>query len=53
MEDKFVEVSDSVSIPVPNGLTPDEEAHFIANRIAFVNFHELEREDNQGNGKAK
>ena len=44
MEYKFVEISDSVSIPVPKGLTPDEEANFIANRIAFVNFEKLEAE---------
>lgn len=42
MEYKFVDISDSVSIPVPKGLTPDEEANFIAGRIAFVDFAELE-----------
>ena len=42
MEYKYVDISDSVSIPVPKGLTPDEEANFIAGRIAFVNFEELE-----------
>ena len=42
MDFKNVNVSDSVSVPVPLGLTPDEEANYIANRIAFVNFEELE-----------
>jgi hypothetical protein len=44
MEYKYVDISDSVSIPVPKGLTPDEETNFIASRIAFVNFEELEAE---------
>jgi hypothetical protein len=42
MEIKNVNITDSVSVPVPLGLTPDEEATYIANRIAFVNFEELE-----------
>jgi hypothetical protein len=42
MEFKNVNVSDSVSVPVPLGLSPDEEANYIAHRIAFVNFDELE-----------
>jgi hypothetical protein len=42
MEIKNVNITDSVSVPVPLGLTADEEATFIANRIAFVNFDELE-----------
>ena len=42
MEYKYVDITDSVSIPVPIGLTPDEEANFIAGRIGFVNFEELE-----------
>ena len=42
MEYKYVEISDTVSIPVPKGLTPEAEADFIAGRIAFVNFEELE-----------
>ena len=42
MEYKNVDISASVSIPVPLGLTPDEEANFIAGRIAFVNFEQLE-----------
>lgn len=42
MEYKNVDISASVSIPVPLGLTPDEEANFIAGRIAFVNFEALE-----------
>ena len=42
MEYKYVDISHSVSIPVPLGLTPDEEANFIAGRIAFVNLEELE-----------
>jgi hypothetical protein len=44
MEYKYIGVSDSVSIPVPLGLTPDEEANFIAGRLAFVNLKELEAE---------
>lgn len=44
MDFKFVDVSDSVSIPVPKGLTPEEEANYIASRIAFVNLPELEKE---------
>ena len=42
MEYKYVDISPSVSVPVPVGLTPDEEANFIAGRIAFVNFEALE-----------
>ncbi|MBI2807603.1 MAG: hypothetical protein HYX68_21695 [Planctomycetes bacterium] len=42
MDYKNIPISESVSIPVPVGLTPDEEANFIAGRIAFVNFEELE-----------
>ena len=42
MDYKYVDISDSVSVPVPTGLTPDEEANFIARRIAFVDFEELE-----------
>ena len=42
MEYKNVDISASVSIPVPLGLTPDEEANFIAGRIAFANFETLE-----------
>lgn len=37
-----MDISDSVSIPVPKGLTPEEEGNFIAGRIAFVNFEQLE-----------
>ena len=48
MEYKDVKVTDSVSIPVPVGLTPDEEANYIANRIAFVNFEELEAQCREG-----
>lgn len=42
MQYKHVPISNSVSIPVPENLTPDEEAKFIAGRIAFVNLEELE-----------
>ena len=48
MEYKHVKVNDSVSVPVPVGLTPDEEANYIANRIAFVNFEELESQCREG-----
>lgn len=44
MEFKLVPVSDSVSVAVPKGLSAKEEATFIAGRLAFVNFEELERE---------
>jgi len=39
---KMVPISDRVSVPVPLGLTPDEEATFIAGRIAFVDFEAIE-----------
>jgi hypothetical protein len=42
MKYKNVAVSDSVSIPVPEGLTREEELNFIANRLAFVDLKELE-----------
>jgi hypothetical protein len=42
MNYKMVPVSNSVSIPVPDNLTPDEEALYIARRVAFVNLEELE-----------
>ena len=48
MEYKEVRISDSVSIPVPIGLTPEEEDTYIANRIAFVNFDQLEAEFREG-----
>jgi hypothetical protein len=41
MNYKQVSVSDQVSIPVPDNLTPDEETMYIARRIAFVNLDEL------------
>jgi len=44
MEYKYVDISESVSVPVPRGLTPEEEANFIAGRLAFVNLKELESE---------
>ena len=44
MEYKYVDISAAVSIPVPKGLTADEEANFIAGRPAFVNLKELEAE---------
>ena len=44
MEYKNVGISESISIPVPKGLTQDEEANFIAGRLAFVNLKELEAE---------
>ncbi len=48
MEFKHVNVTDSISIPVPKGLTPDEEANYLASRIAFVNFAELEAQCREG-----
>jgi hypothetical protein len=48
MEYKNVDVSDSVSIPVPLGLTSEEEANFIAGRLAFVNLEELEARCEEG-----
>ena len=42
MEYRFVNVTKSVAVPVPKGMTPEDEATFIAGRIAFVNFEELE-----------
>ena len=47
MEYKYVNISDSVSVPVPKGLTPEDEANFIASRIGFVNLEELEAECRQ------
>jgi hypothetical protein len=44
MEFKNVHISDSVSVPVPIGLSKDEEASFIANRLAFVNLEDLEKQ---------
>jgi hypothetical protein len=44
MEYKDVPVSDTVSIPVPVGLSPDEEAQYIVSRIAFVDLKALEAE---------
>ena len=44
MEYKHVRITDSVTMPVPIGLTPDEEAYYIASRIAFVDFEALEAE---------
>lgn len=42
MDYKFVPVSDSASVAVPLGLSPDEEATFIAGRLAFVDLEALE-----------
>jgi hypothetical protein len=42
MKYKQVPVSESIFIMVPDNLTPDEEANYIASRIAFVNLEELE-----------
>lgn len=44
MEYKFVSISDSVQVPVPTGLTSDEEAKYIADKIAYVDFVRLEDE---------
>lgn len=42
MNYKHIHVSKTITIPVPDNLTPDEEANYIANRMAFVNLEELE-----------
>lgn len=42
MNYKKVPVSKLMHIMVPDNLTPDEEAIYIASRIAYVNFEELE-----------
>jgi hypothetical protein len=44
MQYKDVPISDSVSLPVPLGLTRDEEAQFIAARMAYVNMPQVEAE---------
>jgi hypothetical protein len=44
MEYKYVDISDSVQMPVPLGLTPDEEANYIASRMGFVDLKALEAE---------
>ena len=42
MEYKDVRITKTVSMPVPKGLSPDEEANFIAGRLAFVDLNKLE-----------
>ena len=42
MKYKHIPVSKTLFLRVPENLTPDEEANYIASRIAFVNFEELE-----------
>jgi hypothetical protein len=42
MEFKEVKITESISMPVPKGLSPDEEASFIASRLAFVDLKKLE-----------
>lgn len=42
MEYKEIRISNSVSISVPMGLTPEAEANFIASRLAFVDLKALE-----------
>jgi len=44
MEYKEVEVADGVTIRVPLNLTPEQEAQYIANMIAFVDFDKLKAE---------
>jgi len=41
---KYVPVSKDLTIPVPDNLTPEEEANFIANKIAFVDLEQLAEE---------
>jgi hypothetical protein len=38
---KQVRVSSELSIPVPDNLTPEEEATYIANRIAYVDLEHV------------
>jgi hypothetical protein len=47
MEFKFVSISDSVSVRVPLGLSPDDEAIFIARETGFVDFPGLEKQFEQ------
>jgi len=42
MNYKYVPVSKTMHVRVPENLTPDQEANYIASRIAFVNFDEVE-----------
>jgi hypothetical protein len=42
VEYKYVKLSETVSTPVPVGLSPEDEANFIAGRMAFVDLNELE-----------
>lgn len=41
MKFKHVPVSSELTIEVPDNLTPEEEANYIANRIAFVDLEQL------------
>jgi hypothetical protein len=47
MDYKFVSISDSVSVRVPVGLSPDDEAMYIAKQIGFVDFDALENQFKQ------
>ena len=44
MKYKRVPVSSTFFVLVPENLTPDEEANYIASRVAFVNLEQLEAE---------
>ena len=41
MEYKLVSVSGDLTVPVPVGLSSEEEAQFVASRIAFVDLERL------------
>ena len=41
MNYKHVPVSSELTIPVPHNLTPEEEATYIANRIAYVDLEQV------------
>ena len=47
MKFKEVPVSSSISVFVPENLSPDEEAEYIASRIAFVDFEQLEADSQE------
>ena len=44
MNFKHVPVSSELSIPVPDNLTPEDAANYIANQIAFVDLEQLAAE---------
>lgn len=44
MKPKFVPISDKLSIPVPPGLTPEQEAEYVERYKAQFNWEEFEKE---------